>query len=128
MAQKESIKLFDEKQYVYSRITSTIDKLDDNISKIFIPEKEYTFLIGAGASINYPSNLPSARQMVEHLIDFYAPNGLINELKALDRLRYELLVESIQINIDPQLQFLDYVDFVKDPNLIHIFLFNIKKI
>ena len=82
----------------------------------------YTFLVGAGISMDPPSCVPSAKMFVRDLFKYYAPEEEIEKLLSLESLRYELLVEKVQNLFDKELKFLDYLDRVKEPNAIHIFL------
>jgi len=111
-------------------------KLEDIIIKIpegimapefkdlFSENRLYTFLVGAGISMDPPSNIPSARMFVHELFKYYAPEEEIEKLSSLESLRYELLVEKVQNLFDKELKFLDYLQKVKEPNAIHIFLAN----
>lgn len=91
---------------------------------LFSETRLYTFLVGAGISMDPPSCVPSARMFVHELFTFYAPEDEIEKLLSLESLRYELLVEKVQNLFDKELKFLDYLDRVKEPNAIHIFLAN----
>ncbi len=91
---------------------------------LFSDTKLYTYLVGAGISIDPPSSIPSARMFVRELFRYYAPEEEIEALSSLDFLRYEFLVEKIQNLFDKDLKFLDYLCEVKEPNVIHIFLAN----
>lgn len=93
-----------------------------NINEILPPKTLYTFLVGAGISMNPPSNIPSARQFVSSLLHYYAPPEEIDNILQIENLRYEFLVELIQNIFDPDLHFLDYLAEVKEPNAIHYFL------
>jgi len=91
---------------------------------LFSETRMYTFLVGAGISMDPPSCVPSARMFVHDLFKYYAPEEEIKKLLSLGSLRYELLVEKVQNLFDKELKFLDYLDRVKEPNAIHIFLAN----
>jgi len=96
-------------------------KKKNKISEIFNIKDNYTFLIGAGVSMESPSNLPSAREFVKAIIELCAPEEYINLILSQKSLRYEVLVENIKNN-DPELEFLDYFDNIISPNLIHMFI------
>lgn len=98
-------------------------KLED----LFSPEKKYTFLVGAGVSMDAPTNMPSAREIVKSLLDFCAPPEEIENLLSLKLLRYELVVEKIQGIFDEELKFMDYLELVTSPNIIHLFLAHLIK-
>jgi tetratricopeptide (TPR) repeat protein len=90
--------------------------------KLFDKNEKYTFLAGAGISIDPPSNIPSARTMVKQLLNIFAVPEDVDELLKIDLLRYEMIVEQIQNFFDKDLKFLDYFELVKYPNIIHYFL------
>jgi len=94
------------------------------IANLFSEKRAYTFLVGAGISMDPPSGVPSARMFVNELLKYYAPDNEIEDLTRLDSLRYELLVEKIQDLFDKDIKFLDYLDEVKEPNANHVFLAN----
>ncbi|MFW9988337.1 MAG: tetratricopeptide repeat protein [Candidatus Odinarchaeota archaeon] len=96
----------------------------DDIESLFDPKRKYTFLVGAGISMDRPTNMPSAIQIVKGLLELCAPQEEIGNLLSLDMLRYELVVEKIQNIFDEDLKFLDYLESVTEPNLIHMFLAN----
>ena len=99
-------------------------EFDENITSIFSPKSSYTFLVGAGVSMDKPSNVPSAIEIVRNLLELSAPPEEVANLLALDKLRFELVVEKIKIEIDEDLRFLDYLELITEPNLIHYFLAN----
>jgi len=100
------------------------DDIASEIKNLFNEERRYTFLVGAGISMDPPSYVPSARMFVKDLFKYYAPEEEIEKLSQLDSLRYEFLVEKIQSLFDKEIRFLDYLDVVKEPNANHIFLAN----
>jgi tetratricopeptide (TPR) repeat protein len=91
---------------------------------LFSENKLYTYLVGAGISMDSPSCVPSARMFVHELFKYYVPVEEIEALLSIKSLRYEFLVEKIQNLFDSDLKFLDYLSEVKEPNAIHIFLVN----
>ncbi|MFX1503356.1 MAG: tetratricopeptide repeat protein [Promethearchaeota archaeon] len=97
----------------------------EDIELLFNPKSKYTFLVGAGISMDPPTNMPSAIHIVKGLLELCAPQEEIENLLSLDMLRYELVVEKIQDIFDEDLRFLDYLEYVTEPNLIHMFLANI---
>ena len=94
------------------------------IEDLFLPNERYTFLVGAGISMDSPTNMPSAREIVKSLLELCAPSEELENLLTLDLLRYELIVEKIQGIFDEELKFMDYLELVTNPNLIHFFLAN----
>ncbi len=96
----------------------------EDIESLFTPKRNYTFLVGAGISMDPPSNMPSARQIVQSLLELCAPPEEIENLLSLEMLRFELVVEKIQDIFDQELQFLNYLEYITEPNLTHLFLSN----
>ena len=96
----------------------------DQLYQILNPKEPFSFLVGAGISMNPPANMPSPRQLVKDLFNFCAPREEIDNLVQLmdQGLRYELVVQLIQSYIDPDIKFLDYLDSRNSPNLDHYFL------
>ena len=99
-----------------------LEEYTGSLEELFFKDSKWTFLVGAGTSMDAPSNLPSARQISRTILEFCAPEEELENLLSLEMLRYELLVESIQDMFDTELVFMDYFDEVKEPNLIHLFL------
>ena len=95
---------------------------DGDPEDLFSLEKKYTFLVGAGISIDAPTNMPSATKIVETLLEFCAPPEEVENLLSLNLLGYELVVEKIQQIIDENLKFMDYIELVALANFIHYFL------
>ncbi|MFX0031697.1 MAG: tetratricopeptide repeat protein [Candidatus Hermodarchaeota archaeon] len=101
---------------------SIFTEFNGTISDLFKTNEKYTFLVGAGISMDAPTNMPSAKQIVWSLLNLFAPEEEIEELFSLDLLRYELVIEKIQDIFDAELKFMDYLELVNEPNLIHLFL------
>jgi len=97
---------------------------NENIESLFTPKRKYTFLVGAGISMDPPTNMPSARQIVKDLLELCAPPEEVKNLLCLETLRFELVVEKIQDVFDEELKFLDYLEYITEPNPIHLFLSN----
>ena len=104
--------------------TEYFDDYVGRIEDLFIADEKYTFLVGAGISMDSPTNMPSAREIVKALLEFCAPPEELENLLSLDLLRYELIVEKIQGIFDGELKFMDYLELVTNPNLNHFFLAN----
>ncbi len=102
--------------------TAFFDDYDGRIEDLFIANEKYTFLVGAGISMDSPTNMPSAITIVKALLEFCAPSEELENLLSLDLLRYELIVEKIQGIFDEDLQFMEYLELVTAPNLNHFFL------
>ncbi len=102
--------------------TPILQKITQNLSHIFSSSGAYTFLVGAGISMDAPSNLPSARQIARIILSLCANSVEVDNLMALKALRYELIVEKLQEILDKDLIFMDYFDLVKNPNVIHLMI------
>ena len=103
--------------------SSTDSQLNIKLIRDYLsPNSAHTFLVGAGISMNPPSNLPSAPQIVSTLLKYYASPEYFEELNSIEGLRYEVIVQLIQEVIDPDLEFLDYIDQIDTPNSIHFYL------
>ncbi len=98
------------------------EEFNNPLGSLFSNNLKWTFLVGAGASMDPPSNLPSARTISQVLLKLCAPEEEVEKLISLAALRYELIVEAIQQQTDRELIFMDYFDEVVEPNFIHIFL------
>jgi hypothetical protein len=59
-----------------------------SISDVFNIDDNYTFLIGAGVSMESPSNLPSAREIIKAIVELCAPEEYIKLILSLKLLRY----------------------------------------
>lgn len=99
-----------------------ITPLAGSIQEVLDQSDACTFLVGAGISMDAPSNLPSAREICKVLLGLCAPAEELDGLLSLATLRYEKIVEDIQTCIDPDLRFMEYFDAVLNPNKIHEFL------
>ena len=93
-----------------------------NLHELCEEQAKYTFLAGAGISMNAPSNVPTARQIVKNLLKFCAPEEDQPYILDIEYLGYEIFVEIFQNNVDPNLRFLDYFDQITEPNINHFFL------
>ncbi|MFX1256012.1 MAG: tetratricopeptide repeat protein [Promethearchaeota archaeon] len=97
------------------------------IKGIFAQDEKYTFLVGAGISMERPTSLPSAPAIVETLIRMCAPAEEVDKILKLNNLRYELVVEIIQKHFDPELKIMGYFEHFNIPNILHYFLAQIMK-
>lgn len=93
-----------------------------SLNDVFSIDQNYAFLAGAGISMDAPTKMPSAVQMVKELFTLITPEEEISHVLGLESLRFELAVELIQNIIDADLKFLDFMEEVKTPNIIHYFL------
>ncbi|MHC1590489.1 MAG: tetratricopeptide repeat protein, partial [Candidatus Helarchaeales archaeon] len=84
-------------------------------------DKKFAVFAGAGISMNPPSNLLSARQIVSYLINLCCPEEEAETILNLPLLRYELVIEAIQLYMDENLNFMNFFDYFERPNAIHYF-------
>ncbi|TFG17000.1 MAG: tetratricopeptide repeat protein [Promethearchaeota archaeon] len=99
-----------------------VETYDEGIDDILYTSNKYAFLVGAGISMNPPSNLPSARQIVKGLLEKLIVSEEVENILNIPDLRYEMIVEQLQKYIDPNLIFMDYFELIKNPNMIHFML------
>jgi len=94
---------------------------DTRISDLFKGEK-LTFLVGAGCSVDSPSNLAAGKTMMDAIIDYTCPESEIEKIKRLEELRFEALVQIVRDQLDPDLKIIDYYGLCDKPNIQHFFL------
>ncbi|MFX1365919.1 MAG: tetratricopeptide repeat protein [Promethearchaeota archaeon] len=97
------------------------------INDIFTDNEKLTFLVGAGCSVDPPSNLPAGRKMIEAIINYTCADSEKQKILELDKLRFEQLVEIVRDVLDPELKIIDYYGQCDTPNLQHFFLANMIK-
>jgi len=85
------------------------------------------FLVGAGCSIDSPSNLPSAKVMMEEIIKFLCPKPEIEKILNIKELRFEGLVGTLSRTLDHELKILDYYGLCDSPNHYHYTLVELLK-
>ncbi|MFX1254325.1 MAG: tetratricopeptide repeat protein [Promethearchaeota archaeon] len=93
-----------------------------NIKDILRGKEPLTFLVGAGISMDPPSSLPSARQMIKDILRFGVVKNALDKLLLLQEIRYESLVEMFRDRYDNNLKLMDYFEEVSHPNSIHRYL------
>ncbi|MHA1757294.1 MAG: tetratricopeptide repeat protein [Promethearchaeota archaeon] len=103
-----------------------LQKLDCDLKSLLTSQKQLNnlvFLAGAGISMEPPSNLPSARQIIDAILKFISPDeDTYNKLKNIKDLRFEYIIEIFRNYMDKDLKILDYFEKVTQPNIIHKFL------
>ena len=92
------------------------------ITDLITPDAKLTFLVGAGCSIDPPSNLPAGKTMMEALIRYTCAESEIPKIKELKELRFEQLMEILRERLDPELKIIDFYGLCDKPNLQHFFL------
>ncbi|MHA1344591.1 MAG: SIR2 family protein, partial [Promethearchaeota archaeon] len=95
-----------------------------NVTKLFEFESDekLTFLVGAGASVEAPSQLPSTNDAMKALIKLSCANSEIETILKLQNLRFEVLVGIIHKSIEDDFQFLNFFTKSDKPNLEHFVL------
>ena len=84
-----------------------------------------TFLVGAGCSVEPPSNLPVALTMMENIIKYACYKSEQSKILKLIQersLRFEALIEILQKTVDNNLNVINFYSECKNPNLTHFFL------
>jgi len=98
--------------------------------KKLIEGKKLTFLVGAGCSVDPPSNLPSAFKMMKAIIEHSCSKKYKSDIKKLiesGKFRFEMLAEIFQQQIDHDLKFIEFFTLSEKPNIIHFFLTEMMK-
>ena len=93
-----------------------------NIIKLLRESKKLTFLVGAGCSVDPPSNLSTAKPMMKAIIEYSCPKSEVQKILNFNELRFEELVEVFRDIFDSDLTILDYYGECTKPNLHHMFL------
>ncbi|MFX1251627.1 MAG: tetratricopeptide repeat protein [Promethearchaeota archaeon] len=93
-----------------------------NIFDLLAGKTPLTFLVGAGISIESPSGLASARDFIDAIIRFAAPEDAIGDLLSIESMRYEYVMELFRDNYDEDLKFMQYFSLATKPNLLHRYL------
>jgi len=97
-------------------------KTEKTVNDLFDKGMDYTFLVGAGISMNPPSNLPSAKSIISVLLESCIPLEELPKSQSIKGLRYEMIIEQVQNRFDNDLRIIDYFEKFTHPNLIHSFL------
>ncbi|MFX0063989.1 MAG: tetratricopeptide repeat protein [Candidatus Hermodarchaeota archaeon] len=106
-------------EHLYSSI---YEPYELDLRKLLINGEKLTFLAGAGISIDSPSCLSSARQMMDAIIRFGAAKAAIEEILKIKNLRYEHVVQEFRDQYDRELKLMNYFEESAQPNRNHQFL------
>lgn len=98
-----------------------MQEIDLSIDNLLGKEHNLIFLIGAGCSIDAPSCLLDSRTMMKEIVKFTCAESEIEKVLELDDLKYEVLLEIVREQIDPDLKVLDYYGLCNKPNIHHFF-------
>lgn len=85
----------------------------EKLQKIFDLNLNYSFLIGAGISMNPPSNMPSSGKIIENLIEIVVPIEEVNFFKSIKEIKFEHIIEGIQKYIDKDLKLLIHIQMIR---------------
>ncbi|MHA1340807.1 MAG: hypothetical protein ACTSRZ_12115 [Promethearchaeota archaeon] len=98
------------KKTIVSLYMDVLQKLDIELKEMLKNRKNnLVFLAGAGISAEPPSNLPTARQMMDAILRFIDPDkDAFNKLSQISDLRFEYIIEFFRDHIDKNLKILDY--------------------
>ncbi|MFX0064826.1 MAG: tetratricopeptide repeat protein [Candidatus Hermodarchaeota archaeon] len=95
---------------------------DFDLKNLLTSDEPLTFLVGAGISIDPPTNLMPAGAIINAILRFGAAAEAVDKILTIDALRFEYIVEEFRNIYDPELQFLNYFEEATQPNAIHRFL------
>jgi hypothetical protein len=104
------------------RILAIYEPCELDLKDLFTSDQYLTFLVGAGISIEPPSGLMPAWQIMEAILRFGAVEEAVPKLLGIKDLRFEYLIELFRNYYDNELKFLKYFDEATQPNIIHQFL------
>lgn len=85
----------------------------EKLQKIFDLNLNYLFLIGAGISMNPPSNIPSSGKIIENLIEIVVPIEEVNFFKSIKEIKLEHIIEGIQKYIDKDLKLFIHIQMIR---------------
>ncbi|MFX1255022.1 MAG: tetratricopeptide repeat protein [Promethearchaeota archaeon] len=104
------------------RFLAIYEPCELDLKDLFTSDQFLTFLVGAGISIEPPSGLMPAWQIMEAILRFGAVEEAVPKLLGIKDLRFEYLIELFRNYYDNELKFLKYFDEATQPNIIHQFL------
>ncbi|MHA1509786.1 MAG: tetratricopeptide repeat protein [Promethearchaeota archaeon] len=100
---------------------SSIKKSKLNINELISEDEKLTFLVGAGVSVESPSQLPTSSDVIKALINFSCSKSEIDKILKLQDLPFEILAGIILESLD-DVKFLDFYQESANPNLEHFVL------
>ncbi|MFX1354910.1 MAG: tetratricopeptide repeat protein [Promethearchaeota archaeon] len=107
---------------------SSIKKLSSlNFSDLLGDDQKLVFLVGAGSSIDSPSLMPSAYEIMKTLIKFACVESEIEKINQIEELKFETLLEIFYETLDNELLLADLYLQNSIPNLAHFFLVEMAK-
>ena len=103
-------------------ILSTVKKSNLNINELFKSDEKLTFLVGAGASVDSPSQLPSTSNTMKALIKFSCTKSEVEKILNIQGLSFETLLGIILNSLNDDLKVLDFYLENDKPNITHFVL------
>jgi len=100
----------------------SVKKSNLNINEFFKSDEKLTFLVGAGVSVDSPSQLPSASNAMKALIKFFCTKSEVEKILNTQGLNFETLLGIIHNSLNDDLQFLDFYLESDKPNIEHFVL------
>lgn len=94
----------------------------ENLAKLLNSDEKLTFLVGAGISMQTPSQFQSARQISNAIIEYGSLSDYKNHLLLCEEIRYEYIVQQFRDFFDTDLKLLEYFMQSTSPNFMHYFL------
>ncbi|GAH35480.1 unnamed protein product, partial [marine sediment metagenome] len=101
---------------------SSVKKSNLNINELFKSDEKLTFLVGAGVSVDSPSQLPSASHAMKALIKFFCTKSEVEKILSIQGLSFETLLGIIHNSLNDNFEFLDFYLESDKPNIEHFFL------
>ncbi len=96
-------------------------KFEGDMKNLLQSNEKHAYIVGAGISLEAPTNIPHAGKITNGLLEYFAPEEEKEHLRR-DMPRYEAFIDAITTGIDPHYHFLDYFENIKEPNLLHYFI------
>ncbi|TFF97680.1 MAG: tetratricopeptide repeat protein [Promethearchaeota archaeon] len=93
-----------------------------SLENLFTEQRDLTFLVGAGCSVDPPSCLPAGQTMMKSIIKYTCPKSEIENILNIKDLRFEGLIETVRDYLDKELKIIDFYGVCDKPNLQHYFL------
>ncbi|MFX0105671.1 MAG: tetratricopeptide repeat protein [Candidatus Hodarchaeota archaeon] len=100
---------------------------DLTLKDLLLKNRDLTFLVGAGCSVDKPSCLPAGRAMMDSIINYTCASSEIDKIKSLKELRFEQIIEILRDRLDNDLKVIDYYGLCEKPNIQHFFLADMMK-
>ena len=90
-----------------------------HLETMFGPERKHAFLVGAGISIDNPSNLLSSIGFLANILQRISPSPNVFEKLRINTTRFEKMMSILESNVDDQLEILNCLSDCSAYNLNH---------